>query len=338
MPVSLEVHIPISPTPMFLRQTWALASSLRQFGGAVGRSAKLTAWVSPELPGLPDLNRLHPWAKKLGITFRWIDEALFSRHWYYGTALARWAGPFSADVVMMLDADVLVCNPLDALVQTLAASSAVWGFPAHASPFSEEEWQALFAAASLPTPALDCKPSGIGFYPPARDQRMPAYFNLGVIGGSRAVMQRLGQGLIEEMERFNRYLPPASDPHRSFFRCQVAVSLSRARHGLPWRGLDVRDNFPNDSTFEQAHPDALSSIRLLHYLRKDRGVSKDADFLNGQVYRALLLRPNLSGTNRLLQSRLQSLGQCPLDDRLQRLRLRLLCPAPRLLPDSTLRE
>ncbi|WP_031407163.1 hypothetical protein [Thiomonas sp. FB-Cd] len=332
---TLEVHVPISPTPMFLRQTWALAASLRRFGGAVGRMATLTAWVSPELPGLPDLNRLHAWARPLGVTFRWVDEALFTKHWYYGTALARWAGPFSADVVLMLDADVLVCSPLDELVQTITASEAVWGFPAHFSPFSQTEWQALFADAALPAPTLDCRPSGAGFYPHAREERMPAYFNLGVIGAARAVMERLGQGVIAEMEHFNRHLPPASDPHRSFFRCQVAVALSRARHVLPWEALDVRDNFPNDATFEQAHAGEMRSIRLLHYLRKDRGVSKDADFQDKQAYAALLARPGLSGTNRLLQDRLRALGACPLDGWLQRLRHRWLQPVPQLRPDTT---
>jgi hypothetical protein len=306
MPVSLEVHIPISPTPMFLRQTWALASSLRQFGGAVGRSATLTAWVSPELPGLPDLNRLHPWAKKLGVTFRWVDEALFARHWYYGTALARWAGPFSADVVMMLDADVLVCNPLDDLVQTLAASPAVWGLPAHVSPFSEEEWRALFASAGLPEPALDCSPSGVGVLPDVQVQGMPPYFNLGVIAAPRAVMLELGQGLLDEMERVNAFV-------QTYYRCQVAIPLGIARHGLPWRALDVRDNFPNDAAFERAHQHEMSSIRLLHYLREDEAVSKKRDFETAQAYAALLQRQGLTGVNALMQSRLRGLPACALD-------------------------
>lgn len=320
---------------MFLRQTWALAASLRQYGGAVGRSATLTAWVSPELPGLPDLNRLHPWAKNLGVRFRWVDEALFAKHWYYGTALARWAGPFSADVVLMLDADVLVCNPLDGLVQAIASSGAVWGFPAHFSPLTAQEWRDLFAQSGLAEPALDCRPSGAGFYPHARDQGMPPYFNLGVIGAQKEVMSRLGEGLVEEMEAFNRFLPPASDPHRSFFRCQMAVGLSIARHDLPWSVLDVRDNFPNDVTFEQAHAGAIEQIRLLHYLRKDRGVNKDRDFEDASAYEDLLLRPSLTASEQLMQGRLRRLGTCPLDGRLQRLRQKWLQPTVQRRADTT---
>ncbi len=303
---SLEIHVPISPTPMFLRQLWALATSLRRFGGQVGRAATITAWVSPEQPELTDLNSLHAWAEPLGVRFRWVDLALFERHWYFGTAFARWAGPFAADVVLMLDADVLVCNSLDDMVQEVAAAQAVSGLPAHMSPFSEDEWRALFASAGLPPPQMDCRPSGAGFFADARDQRMPPYFNLGVIAAPRSVMATLGQGLVDDLERVNAFC-------ETYYRCQVAIPLGIARHGLGWRALDVRDNFPNDPAFERAHPDALSGIRLLHYLRESRGVRKNADFKDAQAYHGLLMRPDLGGAEALLQQRLRALGQCPLD-------------------------
>lgn len=306
--ITLEVHIPISPTPMFLRQTWALAASLRQFGGEVGRSARVMAWVSPELEGLPDLNRQHPWAKSLGVTFRWVDEPLFAKHWYYGTALARWAGPFNADVVLMLDADVLVCNPLDKLVQAIAASDAVWGFPAHMSPLDEAQWAELFASADLPAPDMTCRPSGAGFFPDAQDQRMPPYFNLGVIAARQEVMRRLGDDLIGEMERVNAYI-------ESYYRCQLTLPLAIARKGLAWQALDVRDNFPNDAAFEAAYPQAVAEIRLLHYLRESEALSKKRDFSSTEAYRAMLQRPELTGANALAQARLQQLGPCPLDQR-----------------------
>jgi hypothetical protein len=105
--------------------------------------------------------------------------------------------------------------------------------------------------------------------------------------------------------------------------------LSIARHGLGWQALDVRDNFPNDVNFEQAHPEALDEIRLLHYLRKERGVSKNDDFLSASRYRALIERDGLEGSNRLLQSRLRALGACPLDGWLQRQRERWLGGTPR---------
>lgn len=304
---SLEVHVPISPTPMFLRQVWALAASLRRFGGEVGREATVTAWVSPELPELPDLHAANPWARELGVDFRWVDQALFERHWYWGTAMARWdAADYRADVVLMLDADVLVCGSLDELVASLLAEPAVAGLPAHMSPYDESRWRELFAVAQLPEPALDCAPSGAGFFPEARDQRMPPYFNLGVIAAPRELMRRLGAGLVGEMERVNAF-------EESYYRCQLAIPLALARQALPWRALDARWNFPNDRHFEQALPAAAADVRLLHYLRIGEGVDKNHDFNDTQAYRALLDRPGLRGTDALLQQRLRSLGRCPLD-------------------------
>ncbi len=330
----LEVHIPISPTPMFLRQAWALAASLRRHGGAVGATATVTAWVSPELPGLPDLDRLHPWARSVGLRFRWVDSALFARHWYYGTALARWADSFDADVVLMLDADVLVCASLDALVEQLLASGAVYGLPAHASPLDEAEWRALFASADLPPPRLDHRPSGAGFYVHAREQRMPAYFNLGVIAARADAMATCGRGIVAEMERVNAFIDPALDRARSFFRCQLALALALARQQVDAKALDLRDNFPNDASFEAAHPSAAAAVRLLHYLRQDRGVSKNRDFGSARAYSGLLWRAGLVGTDALLQWRLRALGRCPLDGALQRLRMHWLQPAPQLADPS----
>ena len=304
---SLEIHVPISPSPMFLRQVWALAASLRRYGGAIGRSATLTAWVSPELPERVDLHAAHPWARALGVDFRWVDAALFERHWYWGTAMARWAAAdYQADLVLMLDADVLVCGSLDALAAELLAAPAVAGLPAHMSPFDEAGWGALFAAAELPAPALDCAPSGAGFFPEAREQRMPPYFNLGVIAAPRALMQRLGADLVGEMERVNAHV-------ESYYRCQLAIPLALARQQLPWRALDVRYNFPNDRHFEQALPEAAADVRLLHYLRVGDAVSKSRDFNDAAAYAALLARDGLLGTDALLQQRLRALGVCPLD-------------------------
>ena len=307
MAPSLEVHVPISPTPMFLRQVWALAASLRRFGGEVGREATVTAWVSPELPELPDLHAANPWARELGVDFRWVDQALFERHWYWGTAMARWdAADYRADVVLMLDADVLVCGSLDELVASLLAEPAVAGLPAHMSPYDESRWRELFAVAQLPEPALDCAPSGAGFFPEARDQRMPPYFNLGVIAAPRELMRKLGAGLVGEMERVNAF-------EESYYRCQLAIPLALARQALPWRALDARWNFPNDRHFEQALPDAAADVRLLHYLRVGDAVSKSRDFNDAAAYAALLARDGLVGTDALLQRRLRELGGCPLD-------------------------
>lgn len=320
---SLEIHLPISPTPMFLRQTWALVASLRRFGGTAGRSASVTAWVSPELPGLPDLNRLHPWAKPLGLHFRWVDPALFAAHWYYATALARWSAPFTADVVLMLDADVLVTAPLDALVAQVRAAPALYGLPTHISPLTEAQWCALWQASGLGEPDLCCTPLGSDFMHFTKAVRMPPYFNLGVLAAPRELMQTLGADLFDEMQRVNAF-------EKTVFRCQIALAMSLARYGAPWAALPLRDNFPNIEGFEQRAPQELAAVRLAHYLNKTPGLDKSRDFASRQAYADLLARPGLKGLEARAQQVLRDLGLCPLDTAMQRFRARWLAPKPQL--------
>ncbi len=314
---TLEIHVPISPTPMFLRQVWALAASLRRFGGRVGAAAPITAWVSPELDGLPDLNARERWAAPLGVTFRWVDPALFAEHWYYGTALARWSAAFTADVVLMLDADTLICRPLDELVAEVLARPALHGLLTHISPLTEPQWSELYAQAGLPAPALECVPLAADFMDFTKSKRMPPYFNLGVLAAPRALMHELGDDLFGEMQRVNAYV-------ELVFRCQIALALAVARQRAPWVGLGLRDNFPNIAGFEQRAPQELAATRIAHYLNKTDTLNKDRDFSSFEAYAALLQRPGLQGLEALVQQRLRELGPCALDGWWQRWKTRRL--------------
>ncbi|MGE0106117.1 MAG: hypothetical protein AB7S53_04025 [Thiomonas sp.] len=323
MSPTLEIHVPISPTPAFFRQLWALAASVRQFGGQVGRSASITAWVSPELPGLPDLHRLHPWARRLGVSFRWVDAGLFAWHWYFGTALARWSGHFKADVVLMLDADVVIIRALDDLAADVLARPGLHGLLTHISPLTEAQWQTLWQGTGLGDAPLECTPLAVDFMTFTKAQRMPPYFNLGVLAAPADVMRLLGEGLVEEMERANAL-------EKNWFRCQIAVAMSRARHGLPWFALPLRDNFPNIEGFEQRQPQELAAMRIAHYLNKTATWDKSRDFNDRAAYAALLHRPGLAGTEAVVQRVLRSLPACPLDAWPQRLRTRWLHPQAEL--------
>lgn len=327
MSATLEIHVPISPTPMFFRQLWALAASLRRFGGTAGAQARITAWVSPELPGLPDLHRLHPWARALGVTFRWVDPALFAQHWYFGTALARWAGPFDADVVLMLDADMVIARSLDELVADVLAHPGLHGLLTHISPLTEAQWQTLWQQTGLGAAPLECTPLAVDFMPFTKARRMPPYFNLGVLAAPKTVMRTLADGLFDDMARANAV-------EKNWFRCQIAVALSRARHNLPWYALPLRDNFPNIAGFEERAPQELAAVRMAHYLNKTVSLDKSRDFNDGPAYAALLQRQGLTGLEATVQTVLRALPPCPLDGWAQRLRTRLLSPAPKLVPND----
>src|SRR5437016_2489378 len=66
---SLEIHIPISPTPTFFNMVRCLALSLRSNGGAY-RDAPIIATAGDRVvdPGLA--GRL-PWLKSYGLELRW---------------------------------------------------------------------------------------------------------------------------------------------------------------------------------------------------------------------------------------------------------------------------
>lgn len=314
---SLEVHVPLSPTPMFLRQLWILVQSFRRFGGETARRAEFHVWVSPDAP-VTNLKREYPWFRDPAIHFHWIDAALFQEHWYYGTALARGDWDFQADLVTFLDADVLAAGSLDEKIEEVLRNPAIVGFQAHVDVLEKDPdtgWERLFAHLGLPAPERTELPTGVGLLPEVRPRPLPVYWNLGVVLGPNALMRRLGKDLVGELGGISGFFC-------TIYRCQIAVAVRLARLRLPYRQLDVRYNYPNIPSFDKAHAAVIPDIRLLHYLHHNPGVNKDRDFDTAEHYDALLRRPDLTGSNLLLQQRLRALGPYPGDPRRMRLRQR----------------
>jgi hypothetical protein len=305
---------------MFLRQLWIQVQSLRHFGGNIAREAEFHVWVSPDAP-VTDLKGKYPWLRDPAIHFHWVDAALFQEHRYYGTALARGDWNFQADLVMFLDADVLATGSLDEKIEEVLRNPAVVGFQAHVDPLGnngpgpDTGWERLFAHLGLPAPERTELPTGIGLLPDVRPHPLPVYWNLGVILGPNKLMHRLGENLVGELDGINSFIC-------TMFRCQIAVAVRLARLRLPYRQLDVRYNYPNYSTFDEAHAAIIPDIRLLHCLHHSPDVSKNRDFDTPEHYDALLHRPNLTGSNLLLQQRLRALGPYPGDPWRIRLRQR----------------
>ncbi|MHB9134879.1 MAG: hypothetical protein ACYC2J_00350 [Acidithiobacillus ferrooxidans] len=305
---SLEVHIPLSPTPMFLRQLWIQVQSFRRFGGKIARRAEFHVWVSPDTP-VTDLKQQVSWSRDPAVHFHWIGAELFAEHWYYGTALARGDWEFQSDLVAFLDADVLAAGSLDDLLEDVLRNPAVVGFQAHVDVLEKDPetgWERLFAHLGLPAPERTEFPTGVGLLPDVRPSPLPVYWNLGVVLGTNALMRQLGDDLVGELPGINSFFC-------TIYRCQIAVAVRLARLRLPFRQLDVRYNYPNIPSFDDAHIAALPDIRLLHYLHHNPGVDKDRDFDTPEHYDALLHRPGLAGSNLLLQQRLRALGPYPGD-------------------------
>lgn len=297
---ALEVWIAASPNPHFFTMIHALAWSMRRYGGRAGARADIVVVFGREAPAAA-IDAGMPWAHDLRVRWRYTRPGVFERFGVYGTALDRFAGPFTADVILLLDADTLIARPLDGLVRAVQRADAFCGLPAHIPPWEEgDRWDELFTGVGLgPAPRV-CTPSGESIYPQARGHRMPPYFNLGVLAAPRALMQRLGEGMLDDLAAVNAVLA-------SYYRCQLAVSVGVCRRAVPWRRLPLRDNFPNDPAFVRRMPLQAWRWRIIHALRRSDALDKQRDFAHPQALRAWLQRHDVHGVNGRIQRLLRPL-------------------------------
>jgi hypothetical protein len=290
---TLEVHVPISPTPMFLNMAHYLTRSLRVRGGAY-RDAPLVLTIGAETRD-PDLARQHPWMADNGVEVRWVDEDLFSRESWYATACERFRYEFKSDVVLALDADTLIAGPLDELVAEAYRTRALCGVVAHMPPLAHrDQWQEIYRAVGLGELKTPCEHTGWGYmFSDASMRYCPAYFNLGVLAAPAAVMGSLGKDIYDLMAAIDA-------TQRTMYRVQIAVSLAVTKFSLPFRALPFRWNFVNDPLLEALHASELGDVRIIHLLRKHQ-LHKDELYANLDSVEAMLARTDLRVINELAQ-------------------------------------
>lgn len=295
---ALEIWIAASPTPNFFTLIRALAWTARRYGGAPGREADIVVVFGREAEPAA-IAAAMPWANALGVRWRFTQPGVFERFGIFGTALDRFYGPFSAEMVLMLDADILIAAPLDGLVRkVLRDAPALWGLPAHIPPWpvGEDHWDALFSALGLGACPRGWRPSGHRIFPQAKGQRMPPYMNLGVLAAPRKMMEQVGQGMLDELAAVNTAVD-------SYYRCQLALCTRLCRLGAPARALSWRDNFPNDADIARRHRWAARRWRIVHILRRSPALDKQDDFASEPRLATWLRRSDLHG----LAGRVQSL-------------------------------
>lgn len=297
---ALELWIAASPNPNFFTMIHALAWSARRYGGRSGSTSDIVVVFGREADA-DAIDAGMPWARQLGVRWRYTRPGVFEQFGVFGTALDRFEGPFAADVVVMLDADTLIAGNLDGLVRDTLRSEAFAGLPAHVPPWEgQDRWDELFAGVGLGAVPRTCTPSGAALYPQARGQRMPPYFNLGVLAAPCALMQSVGRGMLDELAAVNAVVD-------SYYRCQLAVSARICRQGVPWRRLPLRDNFPNDAAFVRHAPWEAWRWRIVHALRRGPDLDKQRDFANPQALRAWLMRRDVHGVDARIRNLLRPL-------------------------------
>ena len=296
---TLEVHVPVSPTPTFLNMAHYLTHSLRACGGWY-RDAPLILTLGAEQRDL-DLARRHPWMAKHGVEVRWIDEALFARESWFATSCERFRYEFSSDVVLVLDADTLIFGPLDDMVEEAHRAGAMCGVVAHVPPVARrEQWQEIYRRCGLGDLETPCEHTGWGYmFSDETLRHCPPYFNHGVLAAPAAAMRRIGGVIYELMAAADAVL-------RTHYRAQIAVSLAVTQLALPFRALPFRWNFANDPLLEALHADELPHVRIIHLLRKHQ-IHKDELYASLDNVEAMLARTDLRVINALAQRLLAEL-------------------------------
>jgi hypothetical protein len=291
---SVEIHIPISPTPAFFNRVQCLARSLRTFGG-ICRESPIVLTVGDSTID-PTLEERYPWLGPLGVELRWVPEANFREHSYFATGAARLRYEFRSDLVLLLDADILVASPFDELIRRTFRDGHVAGMIAPASPLQfidpPTTWEAIYRHCGITkAPEIRHEHPGWPYYrsdDPAY-QFGPAYFNYGVICAPSEMIRRIGETYFSDLQRLRALSP-------SDLMAQVALTTSIVRLGLPYRALPVRYNFPNHPLLEALHGSEIRHAKLLH-LKENHQFNRFAVFADLANVRSTIRRTNLRGIN-----------------------------------------
>jgi hypothetical protein len=294
---TLEVHVPGSPTPVFLNMVRCLALSLRHFGGAY-RDAPVIFTVGDRQEDHTLADR-HSWLRDTGIEVRWVPPATFRERVFFATGNQRFQYRHKADVVLMLDADTLIAGPLDELIDDVARHGHLAGVIAHARPFRADpsmSWEGVFHYCGLERPRLDHEYTGWGYMDTdPRHRHCPPYFNAGVLCGPGPLFNEIG-AVIDRLAR-----QAAECTGELYFQNQMALALAIAKLGVPTRALPMRYNFPNDPLLEALHADEIPHARILHMLRNNQSVNKNDVFAASDRLASFIDRTDLRVINRRAQ-------------------------------------
>ena len=295
---SVEVHVPVSPTPTFFNMVRCLALSLRKFGGAC-RDAPIILSVGDDVidPALADRQ---PWLGPLGVELRWVPEAFYRAHSYSGTGAWMFEHDDRSDVVLILDADVLVAGPIDAMVRDVHRRQHFAGMMAVASPllFFEEPttWADLYAHRGIDrVPDLSHEYVGWPYFKSGAegDRHGPPYFNFGVVRAPASMMMRIGA-------RYFGHFLRLLERSQIALLTQVALTMTRVELDLPFRKLPVTDDFANDLIMEALLGPELPDARFLHLFGQLQ-INNREWYADLKVIRETVRRTDLRGVSRRVQ-------------------------------------
>jgi hypothetical protein len=271
-----------------------LVRSLRVFGGKYHDSRVVLTLGNDGNSSGDGLDE--SWFRQEGVEIRWTSLERLSEYSWYANALERFCYDFNAEMVLMLDADVLIASALDSLIDRSYRSGTLGGLIAHAPPFQDPGmWGQLHRAVGINNVHLIHEHTGWG--PMVIDEALrycPPYFNLGVLVGPAHLFEQIGRHLYQLVDTVNEVTD-------SYFRCQLALSLAISKYGTPYDCLPFRYNFPNDPGLERKWAEELPHAAILHLLREHEGVFKSQLFDTREHIDEFLARNDLTGINAIAQ-------------------------------------
>ncbi|MDQ5844933.1 MAG: hypothetical protein M3539_06510 [Acidobacteriota bacterium] len=297
---SLEIHIPISPTAYFLNMTHYLVSSLRRFGGAYRNARVVLTIGDAEIDN--NITESYSWIRRERVEVKWVSKELYARDSYFASAFERFRHEFRSDVVLMLDADILISKPFDELILECHRNQYLAGVIAHVPPFSEPDgWKKIYQAAGLGEVSCKHEHTGWGYMFSDEERRFcPPYFNFGVVCAPSKIMKRIGEEIYDLMHRVESVMETG-------FRGQIALSLAITKLAIPYRCLPMRYNFPNDVFLEALHGLELPHAAILHLLRDHQQIYKTRLFADRSQVETMLARKDLRGVNLMAQDVLRQI-------------------------------
>jgi hypothetical protein len=290
---SLEIHVPISPRPTFFNMVRCLALSLRRNGGAY-RDAPIIATAGDRVVDAKLAERL-PWLKSCGAELRWANADDFVRDDYFATGHQRLRYEHTADVVLLLDADILIARPFEEMIESVFEQEVIAGLIAHVSPFEQAkrddlDWHGLWRHCGLGRPRLDYEHTGWGYLSSDKRHRYcPAYFNYGVVAMPRDFARHIADAIDPIFARVRGRVGTVYD-------AQIALAVAIAELGLPARALPMRYNFPNVPQLEALHAAEFPHASILHLLGEHQ-MTKSGLYGSKESMREFADAPHLRVTN-----------------------------------------
>jgi len=313
---SLEIRVPVSPRDKDMRMVQYLLESLRVFGGPIAKQARCVLSVgADEAPW--DLRSRYPWLDDRSVAIQWVDRQLFRERQYFSTGYDRFTVESDADVVALLDADILVGRDFDSVIERAHFEQVMLGCIAHVSPFDEPRnklssetcWRAVFKEAGLPPPELDFAHTGWGLMSlDPKHRYCPAYCNFGFMVAPRVFFEQAKVSFLADLDAARRTIETP-------FSAQIANALAIARYKIRCEALPLNYNFPlhvEAASMRKLNPDpngedADEDIRVFHYLGEASGEINRNDFESIASEQTLLNREDFSPTARALQQKLRQL-------------------------------